>query len=813
MKTYRWHLLFIFFFGFTSMVSAQTFLGYYARSNFLMAPPGTFQWGLVGFTNPAVLAGIRGFESRLAFSTEGYNQNTIRDWGLFTAAGHFGFDMVRRKIGDNHAMDYKVSLAGGNQAFAFGMGYGWSRANLRQLKSDRLFTSGVLIRPNRYLSVGAVGNFSLDRNRREGILDVGVRPLGNARLTLFADAALRSHQKLSQSGWSAGAVVRLVPGISAIGRYFDDHTFTAGLSLNLGRTGISSQANFSKEQNYSAGTYSLRAGGMLESIFPQILQKQNRYVPFNLKGRIDYLKHVFFEKNTHPFYRLLRNIQAASEDPRISVIALNLSSLHVLPEPAWEIREALKSARKKGKKILIFIEDADIQTYHLASVADWVVQDPEGILALQGYLMGRTYYKGTLKKLGIGFDEWRFFKDKSAEESLSRDNMSPADRAQRQAYVDDWYNLVKTDISASRHFPPQKFDDLINNKVIFTPDSAVQAGLVDTLARWPAINDVLEKLIHKKPKKLLPKRLLANELISDRWGRLPQIAIVYGLGICAMDRGIKARWLQRVFKKLEKSKNVKAVVFRVDSPGGGAMASDVVAEALKKCSQKKPVIISQGQVAGSGGYWISMYGDKIIAGPNTITGSIGVIGGWFYDKGFSKKLGMTADHVQKGDHADLGFGVSIPFLGKIPERNLTKEERKMTETLIKNFYKTFVEKVASGRKMSVEQVKKIAQGHFYSGIEGKKIGLVDKIGGLMTALSVAKIKAGLKPGEKVRIIEIPKNKGLINLSFASAGIRSQAVNNPELQYLKLFLQNPGKPLYLMPPGTYPVLPPEGKGLF
>jgi protease-4 len=165
---------------------------------------------------------------------------------------------------------------------------------------------------------------------------------------------------------------------------------------------------------------------------------------------------------------------------------------------------------------------------------------------------------------------------------------------------------------------------------------------------------------------------------SHVWGELPRIAVVYALGECAMDSGIKARTLSKEVDALVEDSGIEAIVFRVDSPGGDAMASDLVAEALKKAKGKKPVIVTQGAVAASGGYWLSMYGDKIVAAPHTITGSIGVIGGWFYNAGLKEKLGMTTDRVQAGDHADIGFGMVLPFLGLgVPDRNLTEWERGM----------------------------------------------------------------------------------------------------------------------------------------
>ena len=501
-----------------------------------------------------------------------------------------------------------------------------------------------------------------------------------------------------------------------------------------------------------------------------------------MKGKVDYQKYVLFDKGTHRFFDILKNIRAAAEDPRILAIALNLSGIRILPEHAWEIRQELSIAKLFGKKIVVFIDNAMMTSYHLASVADKIVIDPQGTIRLQGYVLGRTYLKGTLEKLGLGFDEWRFFKYKSAAEGLSRDTMSEADREQLQSYVDDWYELSQSDICSSRNITFERFDEIIDEEVFLPAPAALAAGLVDTLARWSSIQKVMRKMTGKKLSGIAAKDLIANAITYDDWGEKQKVAVVYAVGICAMDVGIRARWLERVLLKLANDSNVKAIVLRVDSPGGDGGASDLVAEALKKCKQYKPVIISQGQVAASGGYWLSMYGDTIIAAPNTITGSIGVIGGWVYDKGASEKLGLSSDHVQRGKHADLGFGVRLPFLGiRIPARNLRGEERGKIEIYIKDYYDRFVEKVANGRNMTPEEVGEIAQGRIYSGYSAKENGLIDRLGGLAHALDIAKKRAGIRTKDHIEILEIPNSKGLLKLNLSP--IQSQSKDHRQRRWL------------------------------
>jgi protease-4 len=267
-----------------------------------------------------------------------------------------------------------------------------------------------------------------------------------------------------------------------------------------------------------------------------------------------------------------------------------------------------------------------------------------------------------------------------------------------------------------------------------------------------------------------------------------------------MDQGITARKLVRDVQAVVEDRSVKAIVLRVDSPGGDPMASDYIAEALKKAKGKKPVIISQGAVAASGGYWLSMYGDTIVAAPTTITGSIGVIGGWLYNKGIKEKLGMSTDLVKAGEHADLGFGFTLPFVGvSLPDRALTTDERARMESIIKSLYADFVGKVASGRGSTRDAIEAVAQGRVWSGYDGAQNGLVDVLGGLETAIAIAKERAGIPKEQEVSILELPK-KGLIDFSQFMPRLIGVDMKqkDPLLEHLRFLVERNGQPMPILP---------------
>ena len=768
--------------------------GYQTRNDFMLTPPGAMGFGLYGYENPAILTYLHQPDLLFTWSDETGDWNDFDQWGLFTASPNFGFGIIRKSYPEGDITNYKLSLASGNRSQSFGVGYGWSNGNT----DANMITLGTLLRPNRYLSIGLIGNFATSGGDKEGIVDLGIRPFGNELVTLFGDYAIQNEEALEDADWSAGAALEVLPGVRITGRYLDNSSFNVGLNFSFGHFGVNTQSHMDKNQEYSHNTYGVRIGAYDRNLFRTSLGRKKKYVQLDLLGPVKYQRYKLFDKS-NTLSDLISIIDNAKKDETVSGIAINASGMDINPEIAWEVRERLKDFKSSGKHVVIFIENAGTIDYYFASVADKVVLDPTGSITLKGFLLGRMYVKGTLEKLGIGFNEFRFFKYKSAAEMLSREDMSEADREQLQDLVDDWYELWKSDICESRRFTSERFEELVCENFSLLAKDALEKGLVDTLGRWEAVKEMIKDIEGKENSLISPDAIAEYQLPKDnRWGEPPQIAIIYALGECAMDRGITARKLVKDIESATRNPKIKAVVFRVDSPGGEIVPSDIVAEALKKCTEKKPVIVTQGFVAGSGGYWISMYGDTIVAAPMTITGSIGVIGGWFYNKGLKEKLGMTTDFVKKGKHADLGFGVPLPLVGRLPDRNLTDEELTIMEHGIKTYYKMFVEKVALGRNKKYEEIDSIAQGRVWSGIDGKRIGLVDELGGLWTAIMIAREKAGIPEKQEVKFIELPEI-GLINPEMFQLKMFGVKLGSNELlEHLKFRLEHNGEVMPIIP---------------
>jgi protease-4 len=806
--------IFPFFLGilffFVISVNAQTVIpSYYSHSDFLQASPGALENGLLGYVNPAMVNTLHGFDGFLYLSDLDGTLLSPKRWGLFTAFPHVGFGFIRHTfpvfegcmVKDITVTDYRLSIGGGNDFWSFGLGYGWSRGDVEQIFRDQLWSVGTLVRPNRFMSIGLSGHFAAHYKQSEGLFDLGFRPLGTDHLTLFGDMAwqLKEYEGVR---WSAGAVIRPFPGIYLTGRFVESKMWTIGIRMNISRSGLCFQNHMNEKHQSQYRSMGVRFGAFRENI-GDTYGKRNQYIlKLNCHGKLSYRRYRLFDQETITLSGLIQTLKEAKDDPRVSGIAINLSGFRVNREQAWEIREKCKDIQNSGKKIYIFIDRCRMTLYHLASVADRIVLDPEGWIAMEGFVSGSLYLKGALDKLGLGFEEWRFFSYKSAAEGFSRESMSDKDREQRLALIEDFYQQVCTDVCATRRLTEIRFDSLVNKETFFLADPALKAGLVDTIGRWSDLEKLTEQWERQTKRPINPKNLAGQIFPPRNWGPIPRVSVVYASGICDVERGIQARKLEKIIDKLSNNSKIKALVIRVDSPGGDGLASDWVSEAVKRCREKKPVVVSMGSVAASGGYWLSMNADTIVAGPNTVTGSIGVIGGWIWDKGFGERLGIATDHVQKGDHADLLFGLSLPFTSiRLPHRNLTKNEWDAMERVIRTYYRGFVEKVANARHMDFQDVERISQGRVWSGTAGKMAGLVDVIGGLDTAIQIAKEKAGIPKNQDIELVELP-SKGWVNPKVFKRkifGIEHQETkSNPLNDFLRMVIAYPGQPLALLP---------------
>ncbi len=450
---------------------------------------------------------------------------------------------------------------------------------------------------------------------------------------------------------------------------------------------------------------------------------------------------------------VLKNIEKAKKDSRIRGIFLNLSTLQAGISTVEEIRNALLDFKNSHKFIYAYSESYTQGTYYLASVADKIYLNSQGDLDFKGLHTELAFFKGALEKLEVEPEIIRHGKFKSAVEPFINDKMSPENRAQITALQHSVWQQFVDDISESRKISSDDLMTIANGLQARNPEDALRLKMVDQLSYYDEVQSDLKKLVgtgEKEKIKLLALKKYNNATGSSNLFSAKKIAVIYAVGEIGGgegdDESIGSNRISETIRKARTDSSIKAIVLRVNSPGGGALASDIIWREMVLARKAKPVIVSMGDVAASGGYYISCAADTIVAEPNTITGSIGVFGLLFNAQNlFNHKLGITFDTVKTGKFAALG---SIT-------RPLSAAEKEIIQQQVERVYDTFLSHVADGRKMSKADVDSIGQGRVWSGTDAKRLGLVDVLGGVDDAIKIAARMAKL---DTYRTISLPEQK-------------------------------------------------------
>ena len=504
-----------------------------------------------------------------------------------------------------------------------------------------------------------------------------------------------------------------------------------------------------------------------------------KYVEFTLDGTYTDTKTVstFGTSSTKTVQGLFKKLDTLKTDDEIAGIIFKIDNVGVGWATLQEIKNKLHEFREAQKETIGYLESGGNAEYLLAAAMERVVLIPTGSLNLTGLRAEILFYKGLLEKLDIEADMLAMGKYKSGVEPYMRDGMSDAFRESMTALLDDLYAQLLDHIAESRDgITAEGVSDLVNRGP-FTAEEAQQEKLVDALQYYDELLNTLktaspdEDVQVVKPdferKRKVPDMnsfaglmQLFSMLNPPQRSRSAtaenQIALIYANGPILPDVDslfpstsvIMPNALKEAFEKARTDDTVKAVVLRVNSPGGSALASDLIWREVMLTQREKPVVVSMGDVAASGGYYIAMAAGTIVAHPSTLTGSIGVFGGKLNMKGFYNKIGLTKEIITHGQNATLYSDYG----------GFTPTERTRVEKMMKTIYKDFVSKAAAGRDKSFDEIDKIAQGRVWTGKQAKALGLVDVLGGLDTALSIAKEQAGFADDDEVNLIVLPKQK-------------------------------------------------------
>ncbi len=472
---------------------------------------------------------------------------------------------------------------------------------------------------------------------------------------------------------------------------------------------------------------------------------------------------------------MLQTLDRAAADPSIKFLYMNLNQIQAGVTHIEELRAAILKFRESGKAVIAYADNYSQGAYYLATAADKVYINPYGSATLTGLSISTMFFKDLLDRAGVEAQLIRHGKFKAAAEQFISNKMSEENREQLKAYLDAVWNTWTTDIAASRSISKAKIDSITDNLVLTTAQKALDNKLVDGLLYKDELSDTLAHLFGVETEKEVDyinitaySRATAKVNLKEK----NKIAVIYANGEILMgksDNNITSDHYAALLADVRKDSTIKAVVFRVNSPGGSAQSADIIERELKLLKKDKPVVVSFGDYAASGGYWISANADKIITNNTTLTGSIGVFSmALNIQKALNKHLSINTGTVNTNKHSDFMSGY----------RPLDKEEVAFMQSAVEVIYTDFINLVAKGRGMTPEKVDSVAQGRVWSGADALKIGLADERGGILSAIDAAAAMASL---EGYRIVEYPVRKSQIEKlmeSLSETEAAAKVLNNP-----------------------------------
>ena len=506
--------------------------------------------------------------------------------------------------------------------------------------------------------------------------------------------------------------------------------------------------------------------GMMASSDTETVVKENSIFVLDLEGTLServqenpFQALMGEEYQTYGLDDILTSIQKAKDNENIKGIYLQAGMMEASFASLEEIRHALKDFKESGKFIVAYGDTYTQGMYYLASVADKVIVNPQGSIAWQGLASQTIFFKDLLEKVGVEMEIFKVGTYKSAVEPFIATEMSDANREQITAFLTSIWGRLLEDISESRSIPTDDLNRYADEFAMLSPaETYIANGLADTLMYKDGVLAYLKEMSGREADESL--RTLSVEDMKNVKRNVPLdksgniIAVYYAYGgiddTSSPEEGIDSEKVIKDLRLLREDETIQAVVLRVNSPGGSAYGSEQIWREVVLLKEKKPVIVSMGDYAASGGYYISCAADCIVADPTTLTGSIGIFGMFPNMEGLlTDKLGLHFDVVKTNKFADMG-DMTRPF---------NNEEKAAMQNFLNQGYKLFVQRCADGRGMSVEAIEKIAEGRVWTGATAKELGLVDELGGLDKAIDIAAEKAGV---EAYSIINYPSQSGFFS---------------------------------------------------
>lgn len=701
--------------------------------------------------NPGASGAVDLFELYLSKSI---NPNTVGQFNAFVGLPglSLGFQQFQGGLlGDlrKYCLGYAFPVM---DMMHIGIGYSLTQEINTANSNIHSFDAGMLLRPAKFLSVGAtirnlnaplVNNIAIKRAYAAG---VGLRPFGE-RLTLTADAQWDEGDDVKLITGMFGVEAEPLEGIVVRGQVDTRGQFGLGVSVQLDHFNAGYYHTFNHAATFD-GVHAKITNKTVESVLNKIGVKF-AYLDLTQGLELDHGdsgKGLFRNSNRYSFWRLVEQLERVRQLERYQGVVLDISHLGVGLGAIEELRTAIKRVQQAGKKVLIYLRDGRMGEYYLASAADHMVMHPLGSLEIAGFAYVLPYYKKLLDKLGVEVEFIRVGQYKTGLESYTSEQPSDPTKEQLTAVQDDDFKRYMEHLIKGRHLEQPQVDKILA-KGLLTAREAKDSGLVDDVGYRDQVPEMAAKLMQKNTVDLDDIEHL--DLHDKSWESRDKIAVIYVSGSIVDGQSGNDLLMREQFSgaasvvaqiaKARQDQRVKALVLRVNSPGGSALASDEIYRALKRYKELtgRPVVVSMGDVAASGGYWIAMAGDKILANPSTLTGSIGIFAGKTNLKGLYDLAGIQHTVIKTSPAADANGN----------HRAFTPDEKQSLQNHLREYYRIFLERVSDNRKLAIEQVEEVAQGRVYTGQQALDKKLIDRLGGLADAIALARQMAAIQTAE------------------------------------------------------------------
>ena len=684
-------------------------------------------------------------------------------------AGVLG-DLRKFSLGYTYALSDFIS---------FGIGYHLTQQTNVPDSNINSFDVGMLIRPARFLSFGLAARnlntpFVGDRQiRRAYVAGVGVRPLGE-RLTLTADAQWDEGDSVQNITALFGLETEPLDGILLRGGIDLKGQFTVGLGMQFELLNAGYYHAFNGPTNYD-GVHLQVTNAIFESAIRQL---GNHFAFVDLTNGLvadtgQPTPALFNNGGPPTYWQILQQLRLIKDMPRYKGVILDVGSLGVGLGLIEELRQAIADLRQSGKQVIVYLNQGGMSEYYLATAADQIVLHPLGGLNLNGFAYVLPYYREIMDKIGVGMDFIKVGSYKTGLESYTQSEPSPATVEQYTAIQQDDFARFRQAMQTRRQIAPEVIDRIFD-KTIFTAQESKEIKLVDQVAYRDNLSEIAANLIHQPSVSV--ESIDRIRMHRESWEPRDKIAVIYVSGAITEgssgrdflfgDSVSGSRTIVEQIYRVRQDPSYKAIVLRVNSPGGSALGSDEIYRALVRFKEttSKPVIVSMGDVAASGGYWIALAGDTILANPSTVTGSIGIYAGKVDFSKLYEMLGIHQAVIKTNEKADQN-GEHRPY---------SEAERQLIQNNLRDFYRVFIERVSSNRKLDIQQVEQVAQGRVYTGAMAHKIKLVDQLGNLDDAIKLARERAVIRT-EDVEIVHLPAINQLLQdfggiLAFSREGL-------------------------------------------